>query len=305
MAVTPGYGFRVPTAPLTTDDPSAAATPSANVSNRRFSPFGGNTPPQANPSMSPVVNSFSQPTPNLNPTPSPAPGGSMAAYQNLGSNWNPYQYATDATTQILAKTLGGGVPTTTASTAGTGSPFGIPQQNVIDFGGGFTPNAGLMQQFIDIYGPTQAMKMFGDQAKQETGSPLGIGTNPSLSGYDPSLTQPVTGNMPNPWTGLSVNGAQALGLTPPPVPTQGSNPTASSSIDNGSLTNYINAILGNPGSLYGPSNMGSISSLLNLFGGSSAPGLGSNGNALQMLMSLFGGLPDSYNYTQPRYGLFY
>jgi len=61
-------------------------------------------------------------------------------YENF-SGYNPYQYANNNTANNLAQALGGRVMQTRYDQA---SPFGVPPQSMIDFGGADMLNAGLL-----------------------------------------------------------------------------------------------------------------------------------------------------------------
>lgn len=152
----------------------------------------------------PTAFNFSAPT-SSEPAPQTSNGGGGTYRNDLGEGWNPFQYATDQRTNELAKIFGG-TPGRTASTAGTGSPFAIPQQNVIDFGGGYVGNAGLTQQLIDFGGGDMdlARRRLAAMAKIENGQNLGLGNHPALEGYDPARTTPVTAANTNQFTGNSI-----------------------------------------------------------------------------------------------------
>jgi hypothetical protein len=94
-------------------------------------------------------------------------------YRNDIGGYNPQQYATDATAQDLASTLGA----TVVKTSTTGAS--VPPQNMLDFGNGFIANAGLVEQFYEAFGATVASKMLADQANLASGSASSV-VNPSL-----------------------------------------------------------------------------------------------------------------------------
>lgn len=203
-----------------------------------YTPTNGsyNLPNAFNPSAVPNT-TITPPTQSTQPT---QPSGTTAsAYRTDLNGWNPYQYATNATTNNLTKLLGG---TATSTQGATGGPFAVPAQNSIDFGNGYVANAGLTQQFIDTYGLDRAKQMFGDMAKVAAGGSTGIGTDPSLQGYNAALTAPTTYNNVSPFTNTSL--AQTTGnqpvvsptytpmaqqqITPPQPTTQQQNPFAMS-----------------------------------------------------------------------------
>jgi len=131
-------------------------------------------------------------------SPAASGGGPMSAYRQDVGGYNPFQYATDDTTNSLAKLFGATAGKTTDPNGPGGIGFGPPSQNMLDFGGGYVGNAGLTQQFIDAFGLDRARQMFADQQaysqnnKMGDGPMLGIGTDPSLQGYNPNLSQPTT-----------------------------------------------------------------------------------------------------------------
>jgi hypothetical protein len=243
------------------------------------------------------------PTPTSNPTPNPYPTTtqttvqpSTSAYRtDLGSEWNPYHYATDETTKNLVNLLGGTATKTAPTSSG---PFNIPQQNAIDFGGGFIADAGLTQLFIDTYGLDVAKQMFTDMSKNAIGSTAGIGTDPSFVNYNPQATTPVTANNPNPFTGVSVTQAQQAA-------------------QNRSIQNYINQILGGGNQIpqtqtpqtqmpqtQNPQSTNALLTLLSLFTNNPVQ-QNTDSNLLQTLLTLMGGMRDPYSYSRPRYSLFY
>lgn len=149
--------------------------------------FGPNTfAPSPNPNNGNPTN------PPAESQPQPAPVNPLAMPQGLTSSpydqsvsrggWNPYQYATNETTNRLAQQFGGQA----TKTAAASGPFAIPQQNSIDFGNGWVGNAGLTQQLLDSSGSLGQARM--DAMRQTAaGGTTGIGTDPSLVGYRPTI----------------------------------------------------------------------------------------------------------------------
>jgi hypothetical protein len=261
--------------------------------NGSMTQFGGGNAINFNPGQSSATTSSPTTTPQpqsnsanpYNPLMQTSYGGGQNFYRNdLGGGWNPMQYATDQRTNQLANMFGG-VPTKTASTEGTASPFGIPQQNVLQFGNGFNDaNAGLIQGLLDMSGGNVdfVRRQLADQAKIAQGSSLGVGTNAGLVGYDPSLTQPRNATQVSPFTGIS--SAQQSALAPqttlPTQPTTQSNPNTSnvpSTQAYSNQNNFMSSLMpmlflsmlmgGGGGGFGGGGGLGSLVSLLGMLGG--------------------------------------
>lgn len=125
-----------------------------------------------------------------------------------GQGYNPYQYANNNTTQILADLLGGTPVTNTYAN----SPFNIPSMNMIDIGGQ-QYNAGLLANAFSKYDPRVVAQMYGLTLNPSVASSLQQQSNafyngnqgnaaaqtafPTTSGQTtPTVTSPTTTTTP-------------------------------------------------------------------------------------------------------------
>lgn len=125
--------------------------------------------------------------------------------QNLGS-YNPAQYATTGTANDLAQMLGGRVQQTRYDQA---SPFGIPPQNMINFGGADSLNAGLLADRYAKYDRATADAMTRAELAM-----MGPGQNPnadSQGGSMGSWSQYTAAPGGNDYSGQGANMGQYLG----------------------------------------------------------------------------------------------
>lgn len=97
------------------------------------------------------------------------------------TGYNPAQYASDPFAQALAGNLGASV----VNTRNIASPAGnVPSQRMLDFGGGFAGNAGLIGQMYAKYGKDTADRMLADEMRSSGG-----GFNPAVQNAEPSMFQ--------------------------------------------------------------------------------------------------------------------
>ena len=125
--------------------------------------------------------------------------------QNLGS-YNPAQYATTGTANDLAQMLGGRVQQTRYDQA---SPFGIPPQNMINFGGADSLNAGLLADRYAKYDRATADAMTRAELAM-----MGPGQNPNADSQGGSLgswSQYTEAPGGNNYLGQGANMGQYLG----------------------------------------------------------------------------------------------
>lgn len=126
-----------------------------------------------------------------------------------GQGYNPYQYANNNTTQILADLLGGTPVTNTYAN----SPFNIPSMNMIDIGGQ-QYNAGLLANAFSKYDPRVVAQMYG------------LTMNPGIASSLQQQSGYALGNIPMPSQGPGVTptaafpGATQTSATTTPATTQ-------------------------------------------------------------------------------------
>lgn len=105
-----------------------------------------------------------------------ASAGDFASSMTSGNPWNMIssspagynqaQYADPRFAQGLAQNLGANVINTRTIDSGAGR---VPSQAMLDFGGGFAGNAGLIGQNFAKYGPDVAMRMLQDEMRSSGG----------------------------------------------------------------------------------------------------------------------------------------
>lgn len=240
-------------------------------------------------------------TPPANGTQQPDANGVYAGNYNPGGGYNPNQYATQQTAQQLANQLGGKVVSTNALASPVSNPAQM-NQNEIQLANGFTGNAGLMNQFIQAFGPQRAMQMFQDQAALG-GSGTAANMNGGAAGTNMFNTGPAQGSSvansaPTYTKGLgTINTSQASNYAPnwgsaPASQTANPNPGGTSPYTQGGFANpmlglqSLNGLGALTGNLYGQNpnagynpygamiGTGGYGGLGNLLGGLSQGGFG-------------------------------
>jgi len=157
--------------------------------------YGNPTGPYVNPGAGASGFNNAAGTPNFTPQ----------YQQNLGG-YNSQQYATTGTANDLAQMLGGRVQQTRYDQA---SPFGIPPQNMINFGGADGLNAGLLADRYSKYDRATADAMTRAELAM-----MGPGQNPNADSQGGSLgswSQYTAAPGGNDYSGQGANMGQYLG----------------------------------------------------------------------------------------------
>ena len=176
-------------------DPTGGAIQNPNGTSFDADNYGNPTGPYVNPGAGASGFNNAAGTPNFTPQ----------YQQNLGG-YNPQQYATTGTANDLAQMLGGRVQQTRYDQA---SPFGIPPQNMINFGGADGLNAGLLADRYSKYDRATA-----DAMTRAEMAMMGPGQAPNADSRGGSLgswSQYTAAPGGNDYLGQGANMGQCLG----------------------------------------------------------------------------------------------
>jgi hypothetical protein len=184
--------------PFTTTLPPAATTPTP--------PTGAGSSPAATPTLDP-----------------------MRFFRNDVGGYNPFQYANAAGEQSVRSFLG---PTAQFGQTRNEGPFDMPSQSLVNYGGQ-NHNTGLVQQWINQFGPEMAMRMMNDQTAQARNSGGGnwtLGNDASSANYVPNLFLQSNPNVVTQPNNPTSTGGQPTAVNSSTNPnTQGTNPNSVSS----------------------------------------------------------------------------